>query len=152
MKNGHAGGPTRLPLHPSFVVLNRFQSLWVPRGGERAQRHSSRQHWKAVNFPARFVVSGTFSSLDGNSTGPYDKPTNAKESIMLRPATPNDVKILTHWYTKPHIQAQAVGESAPYDFEVELVRTVPWREMLMADYDGISIGFVRLSPSTAEHT
>lgn len=62
--------------------------------------------------------------------------------LNLRPATIDDLDLLRHWDEKPH-----VVESDPNDdwgWEVELTRNPEWREQLIAEIDGRSIGFIQI--------
>ena len=62
--------------------------------------------------------------------------------MKLRPATPDDVQLLRHWDEQPH-----VIESDPNDdwhWETELGRERDWREQLIAELDGRSIGFLEI--------
>jgi aminoglycoside 6'-N-acetyltransferase len=62
--------------------------------------------------------------------------------MRLRPATIDDLALLRHWDEQPH-----VIESDPNDdwnWEVELTRSPPWREQLVAEVDRRPIGFVQI--------
>lgn len=62
--------------------------------------------------------------------------------IHLRPATIDDLDLLRQWDEEPH-----VVESDPNDdwgWEVELARDPDWREQLIAEIDGRSIGFIQI--------
>jgi aminoglycoside 6'-N-acetyltransferase len=62
--------------------------------------------------------------------------------LYLRPATIDDLDLLRHWDEEPH-----VVESDPNDdwgWEVELTRDPDWREQLIAEIDGRSIGFIQI--------
>lgn len=62
--------------------------------------------------------------------------------IRLRPATPADLPLLTRWDDEPHVL-----ESDPNDdwgWETELARDPDWREQLIAEADGVPIGFVQI--------
>lgn len=62
--------------------------------------------------------------------------------LILRPATPDDLARLQVWDDEPHVL-----ESDPNDdwgWETELARTVDWREQLIAEVDGVPIGFVQI--------
>lgn len=64
------------------------------------------------------------------------------QEVALRHATPKDLPLLQKWDQQPH-----VVESDPNDdwgWETELSREVPWREQLMAEVDGVPIGFVQI--------
>jgi aminoglycoside 6'-N-acetyltransferase len=71
-------------------------------------------------------------------------------NITLRPATIDDLDILTFWDEQDH-----VIESDPNDdweWDVELRRTPPWREQWMAELDGRPIGFVQIIDPHLEET
>ncbi len=62
--------------------------------------------------------------------------------MRLRPATLNDLDLLSHWDEQPH-----VIESDPNDdwnWEVELARAPGWREQLIAEVDDVPIGFIQI--------
>lgn len=62
--------------------------------------------------------------------------------LYLRPATIDDLELLRRWDEEPH-----VVESDPNDdwgWEVELTRNPDWREQLIAEVDGRSIGFIQI--------
>jgi aminoglycoside 6'-N-acetyltransferase len=63
-------------------------------------------------------------------------------SMRLRPATPDDLDLLSHWDEQPH-----VIESDPNDdwnWEVELARDPDWREQLIAEVGHVPIGFIQI--------
>jgi aminoglycoside 6'-N-acetyltransferase len=62
--------------------------------------------------------------------------------VRLRPATLDDLALLRRWDEQPH-----VIESDPdsdWEWETELGRTPDWREQLVAEVDGVPIGFVQI--------
>lgn len=62
--------------------------------------------------------------------------------LILRPATPDDLALLTRWDEEPHVL-----ESDPNDdsgWEQALAQDPDWREQLMAELDGEPIGFVQI--------
>jgi aminoglycoside 6'-N-acetyltransferase len=62
--------------------------------------------------------------------------------LRLRPATPDDLPLLTRWDDEPHVL-----ESDPNDdwgWATELARDPDWREQLIAEVDGVPIGFVQI--------
>ena len=70
--------------------------------------------------------------------------------ITLRNATMADLPLLRSWDEKPH-----VIESDPNDdwqWEIELNRAVPWRDQLVAELDGVPIGFVQILDPAEEET
>jgi len=69
--------------------------------------------------------------------------------MRLRPATLDDLELLRRWDEQPH-----VIESDPNDdwgWEVELGRSPPWREQLIAEVNGRPVGFIQiLDPALEE--
>ncbi len=62
--------------------------------------------------------------------------------MRLRPATLDDAPMLRRWDEEPHVVASDPNDD--WAWEVELVRTPPWREQLVAEVDGRAIGFVQI--------
>jgi aminoglycoside 6'-N-acetyltransferase len=62
--------------------------------------------------------------------------------MRLRPATPADIPLLRHWDTQPHVIAS--DPNSDWNWEVELLRTPPWRESFIAEVDGRPIGFLEI--------
>ena len=62
--------------------------------------------------------------------------------IRLRPATPADLALLRHWDEQP--QVIAADPNDDWGWEEELGREVDWREQLIAEADGVPIGFVQI--------
>ena len=63
-------------------------------------------------------------------------------TLSLRDATIADLPLLQYWDGQPH-----VIESDPNDdweWETELLKNPPWREQLVAEVDGVPIGFVQI--------
>ncbi len=71
--------------------------------------------------------------------------------IRLRPATADDVPLLTQWNRQPHVLA-AVGEDEPYDWTAELAEADEVTEHLVAEDDGRPVGFVAITDPALEHT
>lgn len=68
--------------------------------------------------------------------------------ITLRPATLDDLALLQRWDEAPH-----VIESDPNDdwgWEMTLGQPRPWREQLIAEADGVPIGFVEIIDPAAD--
>jgi aminoglycoside 6'-N-acetyltransferase len=72
-------------------------------------------------------------------------------TMLLRPATPNDLPILLGWDEQPHVVA-ASGEDGGFDWEHELPRLFDWRELLIAEHDGRPIGIVQIIDPALEET
>ena len=62
--------------------------------------------------------------------------------IEFRLATPEDVALLRHWDKKPHVLAADPNDD--WQWETELLRRPKWREQLIAQEKGRSIGFVQI--------
>ena len=63
-------------------------------------------------------------------------------TIKLRPANLDDLALLQRWDEQPH-----VIESDPNDdwgWELELARDPDWREQLIAQVDGVPVGFIQI--------
>ena len=77
--------------------------------------------------------------------------------MRLRPAGPDDLALLLHWDEQPHVRA-AGGEPDcnDWDWENQLGRQVPWREMLIAEAqtNGRSrpVGFVQIIDPAREES
>lgn len=69
--------------------------------------------------------------------------------IALRPATLDDLTLLQRWDEDPDVLASDPNDD--WHWEDELIRTPPWREQLIAEADGVPIGFVQIiDPRTEE--
>ncbi len=65
--------------------------------------------------------------------------------ITLRPATPDDLGLILHWDEQPHVKETGGDEDLnEWDWENQLARNVPWRELLIAMLDDRPIGFVQI--------
>ena len=62
--------------------------------------------------------------------------------IHLRPATIEDLPIITYWDTQEHVIASDPDDD--WNWAYELTRTPEWREQLIAESDGRAIGFVQI--------
>lgn len=71
--------------------------------------------------------------------------------MILRLATLDDLPLLRDWDEKPHV-IRASGDDDCYDWAVELPRTVPWREFLIAVVDGRAIGCIQIIDPAEEET
>lgn len=63
--------------------------------------------------------------------------------VSLRHATSQDLTLLQHWDTQPHVIA-AGGEDDRVDWPAELSRQVSWQEILVAEFDGRPIGVIQI--------
>lgn len=70
--------------------------------------------------------------------------------ITLREATINDLPMLRCWDEQPHVLAADPNDD--WQWEVELVRKPAWREQLIAEIDGMPIGFVQIIDPACEES
>lgn len=70
--------------------------------------------------------------------------------VALRPATIADLPILSRWDEEPHVVASDPNDD--WQWETELRRTPPWREQLVAEVDGVPVGFVQIIDPALEET
>jgi len=71
-------------------------------------------------------------------------------TISLRPASLNDLALLTEWDNQPHVIASDPNDD--WNWETELVRQVPWREQLIAELDERPIGILQIIDPFEEET
>ena len=65
----------------------------------------------------------------------------------------DDVRLLVGWDDDADVAAALGGRGADwYDWPNELVRDVPWRELLIAEENGRPIGFVQLTDAGEEES
>ncbi len=62
--------------------------------------------------------------------------------VVLRPATAADVAVLRRWDDEPHVVASDPNDD--WQWETELDRDPDWRDQLIAEVDGVPIGFVQI--------
>jgi len=62
--------------------------------------------------------------------------------MQLRAATLADLDLLRHWDEQPHVLAADPNDD--WGWAYELARNPDWREQLIAEVDGRSIGFVQI--------
>lgn len=72
-------------------------------------------------------------------------------TVALRLAVPADVPTLERWDGQPHVIA-ASGDDDTYDWDVEVRRTVPWQQILVAEEDGRAVGVVVIIDPREEET
>lgn len=70
--------------------------------------------------------------------------------VTLRSATPDDFELLERWSEQPHVSAAA--PDADWAWETELRRSPDWREQLIAEVDGRSVGFVQIIDPAREES
>ena len=67
--------------------------------------------------------------------------------------TIDDVALLVRWDDDPDVAAAIGGRGTDwYDWPTELIRDVPWRELLIAEEDGRPIGFLQLTDASEEES
>ncbi|WP_142849208.1 GNAT family N-acetyltransferase [Telmatospirillum sp. J64-1] len=71
--------------------------------------------------------------------------------MILRPATLADLPLLRSWDGKPHVRA-ATGDDGAMEWETELPRHPPWRELLIGEADGRAIGVMQIIDPAREET
>jgi aminoglycoside 6'-N-acetyltransferase len=62
--------------------------------------------------------------------------------LILRDATAADAALLKHWDEQPHVWGG--DEHDDWGWDTELGRVTDWREQLIAEVDGVPIGFVQI--------
>jgi hypothetical protein len=77
----------------------------------------------------------------------YKKWARLETSASYRPGS----TMLQHWDTKPHIIA-ASGDDGWFDWEAELPRQVPWRELLIAEDEGRPVGVLQVIDPAQEES
>lgn len=70
--------------------------------------------------------------------------------MNLRPATPADLNLLRYWDEQPHVVNADPNDD--WHWEIELNRTPEWREQLIAEIDGRSIGFMQIIDPALEES
>lgn len=71
--------------------------------------------------------------------------------LTLRRAIATDAPLLHRWDKDPDVEFSG-GADDSYDWDVELVRDVQWREIFMAELDGIAVGVVVLIDALREES
>lgn len=82
--------------------------------------------------------------------------------ISLRLATRADAELLRQWDRAPHVIAakhtippteeELAEEEAEWSWDVEVQRTLPWRELLIAEDDGRPVGFLQVIDPALEES
>jgi aminoglycoside 6'-N-acetyltransferase len=75
---------------------------------------------------------------------------NNHASMGLRPATINDIDLLTYWDKQPHIIESNPNDN--WDWETTLQEHPAWRELFIAEADGIPVGFIQILDPAREET
>lgn len=72
-------------------------------------------------------------------------------SLKLRPATPEDIPVLQHWDSQPHVIA-ATGSDAPPDWAEDIGLTGPAFQTLIGEHGGRPVGVVQIIDPAEEPT
>jgi aminoglycoside 6'-N-acetyltransferase len=72
-------------------------------------------------------------------------------SIHLRAAVLGDVPLLQEWDRDPDVAASG-GDDGAFDWEYEIPRVFPWRELLIAEWEGEPVGFLQLIDPAEEES
>ena len=70
--------------------------------------------------------------------------------MRLRPANPDDLRLLRRWDEQPHVVAADPNDD--WGWEVELGRCPAWREQLIAEIGGRPVGFVQIIDPALEES
>lgn len=70
--------------------------------------------------------------------------------VRLRDANINDAETLRHWDEQPHVIASAPNDD--WDWQLELSKKFDWRELLIAEVNRRSIGFIQIIDPAIEET
>lgn len=70
--------------------------------------------------------------------------------MRLRKTTRDDLALVQHWDEQAHVKAAGVDDD--WDWENQLGRSVPWREMLIAELDDRPIGFIQIIDPAEEES
>jgi aminoglycoside 6'-N-acetyltransferase len=70
--------------------------------------------------------------------------------ITLRSANIDDLLLLKYWDQQPHVIAANPNDE--WEWETELLRSPEWRELLMAENDDRSVGFVQIIDPALEES
>lgn len=62
--------------------------------------------------------------------------------LKLRPATQDDLTLLRSWDEQPHVVASNPNDD--WGWEIELGRKLAWREQLIAEVNGRSVGYLEI--------
>ena len=62
--------------------------------------------------------------------------------VRLRPAVPADAPTLHRWDEEPHVLASDPNDD--WQWDIELARSPPWREQLIAELHSAPVGFVEI--------
>ncbi|CAN5874741.1 N/A [soil metagenome] len=82
--------------------------------------------------------------------GDLSKMNKPKNQIILREATSQDLPLLRHWDSQPHVMASDPNDD--WQWEVELARNPAWREQLIAELNVRPIGFIQIIDPAREET
>lgn len=113
----------------------------------------TRQFWDSAESPARSpkcrVRIEETAKIHGDAFAirPSKSFLMQDVAMKLRPATPADLELLRRWDEQAHVIASDPNDD--WGWETELGRSPDWREQLIAEVDGRSVGFVQIiDPAT----
>jgi aminoglycoside 6'-N-acetyltransferase len=72
------------------------------------------------------------------------------KTVTLREATIDDAPLLRHWDEQPHVIDSDPNDD--WEWETEILKTPFWREQLLAEVNGVPIGFVQIIDPAAEES
>lgn len=73
--------------------------------------------------------------------------------MRLRAATPADLPLIRRWDAAPHLAGRMGDQDHnDWDWENQLGRHAPWREMLIAEEHGRPVGFVQIIDPAEEES
>lgn len=72
--------------------------------------------------------------------------------MRLRPATLDDLDLLRRWDERPHVIACDPSDDDDWDWAAELARQPDWREQLIGEIDGRSVGCVQIIDPAREES
>lgn len=70
--------------------------------------------------------------------------------LKLRKATIHDLALLQAWDEEPHVNKSDPNDD--WNWEIELVKSYDWRELLIAEVDGVPMGFIQIINPAREET
>ena len=116
----------------------------VDRERSIAETYSDEGHARPTGASI-YCVSSVLAAMQVRA---YDR-----RVVELRLMSIDDVAFLVRWDDDPDVAAAIGGRGADwYDWPSELIRDVPWRELLIAEEDGRPIGFVQLIDACEEES
>ena len=78
-----------------------------------------------------------------------NKP-DLETAVSFRRATIDDLALLRYWDEQPHVAASDPNDD--WEWETELQRSPPWREQLIAEFEGRPVGFLQIIDPAREES